>query len=223
MTDREKVIRPVRGYEGYYEVDNFGKVYSVDRVIKIVHGGNERETHFKGKEMRQHIHPNGYMIVGLTRNGKTKMMRVHRIVAEAFIPNPGNLPYVIHKDENKTNNIPDNLEWCTPRYNILYNGANKRAAETKRGRKHTQEHKNHIADGVKAYYSEHESKLKGRPVKHRKPVTLTNICTGEKIQFPSVTHAGIFVGNNSGSNVRRAIRNGTIVKGYRAMYTEGGC
>jgi hypothetical protein len=171
MTEQEKmeqVIKPVRGYEGYYEVDNFGKVYSVDRDIKIVHGGNERETHFQGKEMRQHIHPNGYMIVGLTRNGKTKMMRVHRIVAEAFIPNPDNLPYVNHKDENKTNNIPDNLEWCTPRYNILYNGANKRAAETKRGRKHTQAHKDSISAGVKAYYSTHESKLKGRHITYER-------------------------------------------------------
>ena len=162
MSNVEKVIKPVCGYEGYYEVDNFGTVYSVDRVIKISHGGIERETHFKGREMKQHIHPNGYMIVGLTRNGRTQMMRVHRIVAEAFIPNPSQKPWVNHKDENKTNNAIDNLEWCTPQYNILYNGASKRAGNKKMGRKHTEGHNKKIADGVKKYYMTHESKLKGR-------------------------------------------------------------
>lgn len=206
MNDREKVIKPIRGYEGLYAVDNFANVYSVRRDMK---------------KLAKRINPNGYEVVSLCRGGKCETKKVHRLVAEAFIPNPDKLPYINHKDENKTNNIPDNLEWCTPRYNILYNGANLRAAKTKRGRKHTQEHNNSIADGVKAYYSTHESKLKGRPVKHRKPVTLTNIYTGEKMQFPSVTHAGIFVGNSDGSNVRRAIRNGATVKGYRAMYTGG--
>ena len=207
MPDREKVVKPIHGYEGLYVVDNFANVYSVRRNMKT---------------LAKQINPNGYEVVSLCRGGRCETKRVHRLVAEAFIPNPDNLPYINHKDENRTNNVPDNLEWCTPRYNVLYNGANKRAAETKRGRKHTQEHKDSISDGVKAYYSTHESKLKGRPVKHRKPVTLTNIQTGEKVQFPSVTHAGIFVSDSSGANVRRAIRNGATVKGYRAMYTGGG-
>ena len=180
---REKVIKPILGYEGLYSVDNLANIYSVRRNMKL---------------LTKRINPNGCEVVSLCRDGKCETKKVHRIVAEAFIPNPDNLPYINHKDEDRTNNIPDNLEWCTPRYNIMYNGANRRAAETKRGRKHTQAHKDSIAAGIKAYYSTHESKLKGRPVKHRKPVTLKSIQTGEEIQFPSVMHAGAFVGNNSG-------------------------
>lgn len=162
MTKLEKVIKPVKGYEGYYEVDNQAKVYSVERIIEVHTRFGIQDKKIKQKELSQHIHPNGYMIVNLTKDGKSKSVRVHRIVAEAFISNPDNLPLVNHKDEDKTNNRPENLEWCTHQYNITYNGANKRAGNTKRGRIHTEEHKQKIAKGVKKYYQTHVSALKGR-------------------------------------------------------------
>lgn len=73
----------------------------------------------------------GYLLVQLWKNGKLKSFRVHRLVAQAFIPNPDNLPCVNHKDEDKTNNNVDNLEWCTHDYNANYGTRNERSSKTK--------------------------------------------------------------------------------------------
>lgn len=71
----------------------------------------------------------GYEHVLLYKDKTRKNARVHRLVAEAFIPNPNNLPFVNHKDENRSNNNVDNLEWCTAKYNINYGTCIKRATE----------------------------------------------------------------------------------------------
>lgn len=70
--------------------------------------------------MTQSKDKDGYLILGLYRNGKSKTVRVHRLVAKAFIENPYNLPEINHIDENKTNNHVENLEWCTTAYNLTY-------------------------------------------------------------------------------------------------------
>ena len=75
------------------------------------------------------MHTKGYKTVSLTKDGKTKTLFVHRLVAEAFIPNADNLPMVNHKDEDKTNNFVENLEWCTNDYNINYGTARRRQAK----------------------------------------------------------------------------------------------
>ena len=201
--DMEKVIRPVQGYEGHYEVDAAGNVYSVKRGRNL---------------LVKRINPSGYEVVTLCKNGVQKTMRVHRIVASAFIPNPDNLPIINHKDENRINNSVENLEWCTPRYNLMYGGARERASNKMRGRKHTDMHNEKISKSVAKYYSTHESKLKNRPTNRRKAVVLQNIETGIEISFPSVTEAGIYVGDKSGSNVCRAIKRGSTVCGHYARY-----
>lgn len=68
----------------------------------------------------------GYKVLNLSKNGKPLTKKVHRLVANEFIPNPDNLPQVNHKDENKTNNRVDNLEWCTQEYNLNYGTGNKK-------------------------------------------------------------------------------------------------
>lgn len=128
------VRKPVVGYEGYYEVDQFGRVFSLDRVVTVVDGNRTYEKPLYGKQMKQSMHDKGYKTVSLTRDGKTKAMFVHRIVAEAFLPNPDNLPMVNHKDEDKTNNFLENLEWCTAAYNRTYGKAVERHAKKLRGR-----------------------------------------------------------------------------------------
>lgn len=149
----EVVRKPVKGYEGYYEVDQFGRVFSVDRVISVEDNGRKYDKPIAGKQMKQTMHDKGYKVVSLTKGGKTKNKFVHRLVAEAFLDNPDDLPMVNHKDEDKTNNFLENLEWCTASYNRTYGKAVERHARTLRGKKHTDEHKQKISAGLKKHYA----------------------------------------------------------------------
>ena len=152
VEDAVQVVRkPVKGYEGYYEVDQFGRVFGLERIIKVNDNGRNYEKPIAGKQLKQSMHTKGYKTVSLTKDGKTKTLFVHRIVAEAFIPNVDNLPMVNHKDEDKTNNFVENLEWCTNDYNINYGTARRRQAKKIRGIPHTDEHKKKISESMKAY------------------------------------------------------------------------
>lgn len=150
----EVVRKPVKGYEGLYEVDQFGRVFGVDRIKEVNDNGRQYSKLIAGKQMKQSLHTKGYKTVTLTKDGKTKTAFVHRIVAEAFLLNPYNLPFVNHKDEDKTNNFLENLEWCTPSYNRTYGNALEKHAKKIRGVPHTEEHKQKISAGLKAYYGE---------------------------------------------------------------------
>jgi hypothetical protein len=124
--------RPVKGYEGIYEVSNFGRVRSLDRMVNYISKyGKHYQVLTRGKIIAPK--PNfGYYLIHLSHQGAAVHKQIHRLVAEAFIPNPNNLPEVNHKDENGMNNRADNLEWCTTMYNINYGTAIERRAEKKR-------------------------------------------------------------------------------------------
>ena len=124
----EEIWKPVKGFEGYYEVSNLGRVRSVDRLVKYSNG----QIHLhKGRILSPGlVHKLGYLQVALCNNGKIKHKMVYRLVAEAFIPNPDNLPQVNHKDENAFNNCVENLEWCTIEYNINYGTRTQKAIES---------------------------------------------------------------------------------------------
>lgn len=104
-----EVWKPIKGYEGKYEVSNIGRVRTLH-----YYGGNRTVV------MKQSTRRDGYASVGLSRNNVVKTYLIHRLVAEAFIKNPDNLEMVNHKDENKSNNTVENLEWCTRSYNQVY-------------------------------------------------------------------------------------------------------
>ena len=125
--------RPVKGYEGLYEVSNFGRVKSLDRKVLINNTTNNYscERFFKGKIMKQRKDRLGYLRISLCKKGKYKLVRVHRLVAEAFIPNPNNYPQINHKSEIKTKNFVWQLEWCTAQYNVNYGTANERRINTR--------------------------------------------------------------------------------------------
>ena len=97
-------MKDIVGYEGLYAITSCGKVWSYRSKIFL----------------KPQTDKDGYLIVGLHKEGQNKTCFIHRLVAEAYIPNPDNLPQVNHKDEVKTNNCLQNLEWCDPKYNTNY-------------------------------------------------------------------------------------------------------
>lgn len=120
----KEIWKDIKSYEGLYQVSNIGRIKSLKRHIKTYNGG-EYVRKEKIKSIRK-INTGGYSDVLLAKNGKNKTFVIHRLVAEAFIPNPQNLPYINHKDEDKTNNCVENLEWCDPKYNANYGNAIKK-------------------------------------------------------------------------------------------------
>lgn len=122
----QEIWKDIKGYEGLYQVSNLGRVKSLKRITKIP---NAKRIE-KEKILKSHVNKeSGYIYVILCSKGKTKGFRVHRLVAQTFIPNPNNLPQVNHKDEYKSNNCVDNLEWCSSKYNNNY--GNKRIKSQK--------------------------------------------------------------------------------------------
>ncbi len=214
----EVVRKPVVGYEGYYEVDQFGRVFSVERVISVDDNGRKYEKPVSGKQMKQCLKNNGYKSVSLTKGGVTKAFYVHRLVAEAFIPNPDNLPMVNHKDEDKTNNFLENIEWCTAQYNNTYGNKAKRQANKIRGIAHSNEHKKKITSSLLKYYETHDSASIGRISEKRKGVV--GVRNGESVQFQSVKDAAIAV-NGSRANITRSCNSKTR-KAYGYKWTWAG-
>lgn len=106
--------KDVVGYEGHYQISNFGRVKSVDRIETNVNGVSRK---LKGSLKSTYTDRTGYVLVTLSKDGENKVYPLHRLVAQAFIPNPDNLDEVNHKDRNRKNNSLSNLQWCTSREN----------------------------------------------------------------------------------------------------------
>lgn len=128
-----EIWKDVKGFEGYYEVSDLGRVRSVDRVV--VDTVRNCERLLKGKLLVQRDNGNGYKGVMFCKEHKIFHKYVHRLVAETFIPNPNNLPQVNHKDEDKSNNCVDNLEWCDQLYNNTYGTKVERRLNTMKNKK----------------------------------------------------------------------------------------
>lgn len=118
---KKEIWKPVVNFESLYEVSNLGRVYSI-RTDKIL----------KPRIHDSHKNGDGYHRVHLCVNGKKYDYFVHRLVAEAFIPNPYGYTQINHRDEDKTNNDVSNLEWCDCNYNCNYGTRNIRIKETRR-------------------------------------------------------------------------------------------
>lgn len=119
----KEIWKDIPNYEGLYQVSNLGRVKSFRKSTK---------HYWQDEYILKPSHANnGYCQVTLYDNTVRHKFLVHRLVAEAFIPNPKNLPQVNHKDENPYNNEARNLEWCTAEYNNAYGTARIRSIETK--------------------------------------------------------------------------------------------
>lgn len=109
--------KSINGYEGVYEVSNFGRVKTLDKFIK---GRNNSFSPRKSKIIKGEIDKDGYHVVTLTHNRLVKKYKVHRLVAIHFVPNVENKPQVNHIDNVKNNNVVANLEWVYPSENSLH-------------------------------------------------------------------------------------------------------
>ena len=174
-----EIWRDIEGYEGLYQVSNLGKVKSL----------NYNRTK-KEKILKTVPNSYGYLQLRLSYKGEATHYQVHRLVAEAFIPNPENKPQVNHKDEDKTNNKVENLEWMSSKENINYGTRNMRSGKSQTNNK-----------------------------KKSKPIYGINIKTNERIEFPSTQEAGRN-GFNQGAIVNCLKGRCKSHKGYKWFYNK---
>lgn len=167
--------KDIKGYESLYKVSNFGRVKSLVRKDSL--GRN-----IGSKILKSSYDKYGYKIVSLYKNHKKTTLKVHRLVAKSFIPNPYDLPQINHKDEDRANNKVNNLEWCTAKYNSNYGNRTK----------------NNIANNN--YYSDARKKsLANTHENNKKPIY--GFKGDRVVWFPSVSNAIKFMNNLTGKNV----------------------
>jgi hypothetical protein len=211
--------KDIKGYEGMYQVSNYGNVRSLDRYDSI--------GRFKtGTILSEGDNGNGYKNVQLYKDGQGRMYYVHRLVAEAFIPNPDNLPQVNHMDEDKSNNCVTNLEWCTNEYNSNYGNHNLKLSLAHKGKVLSEEHKKNIGKASKALWQDenyrakvlaskegftHTEETKKKMSEKAKKNKVRCIETGEV--FDSMKAAGERYNRNS-ANLSKAIRKNSLFAGY---------
>ena len=191
----KEIWKDIEGYEGLYQVSNLGNVKRLAGVVLMKNGLTKtvRERILRPSKCGN-MKYGGYQFVGLCKESNVTFKYIHRLVAEAFIPNPNNLPQVNHKDEDKTNNVVDNLEFCSALSNLTYNDRHKKVGE----------------------------KLKGREPYNNKEVLQYTI-DGEFVKkYASVVECGRCLGVSE-SSIRGCIygKNQTI-KGYIFKYADGG-
>lgn len=182
----EEIWKDIEGYEGLYQISNLGRVWSVRKEI-----------------YRKPCIVSNYYGVSLTKDGHYDTFSIHRLVAEAFIPNPLNLPQVNHIDEDKLNNRADNLEWCTAKYNCNYGGRNSKIGDKSRGHRLTDEVKERISQKKKGTPSPtkgiphtEETKLKLSKLMKAKSAGKKVRCVETKKIFDSIRDAETFMNPN---------------------------
>lgn len=115
MTRKEN-WRNVKGHEKKYQVSDLGRVKSLPRmIVRSIIGNSERKIiqPLRGRILKPQKHPGGYLMVTLSKKAKIRSYLIHRLVAQAFIPNPKNKKEINHKDCDKKNNERSNLQWVT--------------------------------------------------------------------------------------------------------------
>lgn len=156
----EEIWRPVKGYEGIYEVSNIGNVRSLDRYDAT---GRLKPGVNKSTRINPHT---GYPTVHLNRDGEQKLREVHRLVAEAFIPNPESKEEVDHINTIKHDNRVENLRWATRSENALNPITRKQNSERQKGHgagiPKPPEHIKALNEGYRRYVNEHGSTFGGR-------------------------------------------------------------
>ena len=204
-----EVWKSVVGFEDSYEVSNYGRVRSLPR------------GRTKGQILKPYLNRYGYHVISIRKEsgGKTYCLKVHRIVASAFIENPDNLPYINHKDENKINNAVDNLEWCTPYYNTHYGSCIEKIRKSHKGKPYLWLKDYWFKKGHKSTHTPKSiEKIRiATSILKSKPVIAINAVTGFILEFRNVSeckkHFHI-------SRLAKIIRSGLAYKGHCFYYAE---
>lgn len=124
----KEVWKDIEGYEGLYQVSNFGRVKAMQKLV-----GRGKQYMMPERIVTAQKTPNGYLRLHLDRDSRRSYFSVHRLVANAFVPNHNHFAHVNHKNEVKTDNRACNLEWCTPKYNSNYGTRNTKISKSKIG------------------------------------------------------------------------------------------
>lgn len=119
----------IEGYDKYYEVSNEGRIRSCSKIILT---SDNKVRHYKEKILKGGVMKNGYPFVILVKDKTKKVFYIHRLVASAFLDNVKGYTEVNHKDEDKTNNRVDNLEYCDRKYNMNYGTVQNRKGVSKK-------------------------------------------------------------------------------------------
>lgn len=201
----EEIWTNIIGYEGLYQVSNLGQVKSLERDYLTGNGGVRHiETHY----LRQAETAKGYLKVTLLKNGKRKTKHVHRLVAEAFIPNPDNKPQVDHIDGNKKSNVVFNLRWATNKEN-----ANNPNTVGKNHHTHTDEWKQKMSE-MKKGKAPTKQCIKAAQKLHSKKVEQYDKSGCLIKTFDSLTEASTLYGITINSITKSMKRNGTCCGYY---------
>lgn len=204
----KEIWKDITGYEGIYQVSNLGRVKSLERVVVIGYGAKRL---FKEKILKNNVNnKNGYVYVGLHKDGKTKQSRVHRLVALEFLKNEDNLPHINHKNEIKTDNSVDNLEWCTSKYNNNYGHHMEKIVKNTDYAKRTL-NTNYYTDARKRQLHE---------VIEKQKIPCCGIKENDKVRFSSIAEAARYVGGQS-AHVQDVLKGRRKThKGWVFVYAE---
>lgn len=162
MNNTLEIWKDVEGYKGIYQVSNHGRIRSLDRMLTYKTRYGVFQHLQRGKILKQHPDDRGYLWVKLHDLKSKKTVKVHRLVGEAFIPNPLNLPCLNHKDEDKTNNAASNLEWCTHAYNNSYGTHLQKISKALTGIHRSEETRKKISEARKGKRLSKETRQKLR-------------------------------------------------------------
>ena len=156
----DEIWKDIIGYEGLYQVSNFGRVKSLSRTVNAYPRGHKANRVIRDRILKSNHIKNRYDIVALRKNNKTKTFAVHNLVANHFLPNPNNLPEINHIDENKQNNRVDNLEWCTHKHNMNSGTVSQRIGNGNRGKIRAPEQIQRYRNSKKLWWKNKKETLK---------------------------------------------------------------